>query len=169
MDGYDTSQQSVTITAGQTANLEGNLSAPRAELGINTKPAGLAITIDGKSYGPSPVRATLSTGQHTYMVVQPDGKSYENTVNLRSGEIITRTLTFGNAGASGIVEIHTTPPGATVTADGVPVSGQTPNSSRLTVGDHTLKISMPGYKSVEQQVSVSENATATVNVSLTSQ
>ena len=169
MDGYDSSQQSVTIAAGQTASLEGNLSAPRAELGIHTNPSGLEVLIDGKSYGPSPVQATLNAGQHTYAVVQPSGTPYQNTVNLKSGEIVTKTLTLSVVGSTGIVEIHTTPPGATVTADGAPVGGQTPNSCRLSVGNHTLVISLAGFKPVQQQVTVSENATATVNVSLTSQ
>jgi hypothetical protein len=169
MEGYDSSQQSVTIAAGQTANLEGNLSAPRAELGIHTNPSGLEVLIDGKSYGPSPVQATLNAGQHTYAVVQPSGTPYQNTVNLKSGEIVTKTLTLSVVGSTGIVEIHTTPPGATVTADGAPVNGQTPNSCRLSVGNHTLVISLAGFKPVQQQVTVSENATATVNVSLTSQ
>ena len=169
MDGYESFQQSVTIPAGQSASVEGNLSAPSAEFSINTKPAGVEVFIDGKSYGPSPVRATLPPGQHTYKVIQPGGTPYENTINLKSGNIITKTLTLGVVASSGVVEIHTTPPGATVTADGAPVTGQTPTSCRLTVGSHTLVISLPGFGQVEQQVTVSENTTATVNVNLTRQ
>ncbi len=169
MDGYESFQQSVNIPAGQSASVEGNLSAPSAEFTINTKPAGVEVFIDGKSYGPSPVRADLPPGLHSYKVIQPGGTPYENTVNLKSGNIITKTLTLGVVASNGVVEIHTTPPGATVTADGAPVSGQTPTSCRLTVGNHTLVISLPGFRQVEQQVTVSENATATVNVTLTSQ
>jgi len=169
MNGYDSSEQTVTVTAGQTTNLAGTLSAPRAELGINTKPPGLTVMIDGKSYGPSPVRTTVPAGQHIYLVVQPDGTPYQNTVTLKSGEIITRTLTFTDAASSGVVEVRTTPPGATVTADGSPVGGQTPTSCRLSVGNHTLVISLSGYKPVQQQVTVSQNVTSTVNVSLASQ
>jgi len=168
-DGYESSQQSVTVAAGQTTNVAGNLSAPRAELGVNTKPPGIEVIIDGKSYGPSPVRTTLAAGQHTYAVVQPGGTPYQNTVNLKSGEIITKTLTLGVVPSNGIVEVHTTPPGATVVADGSPIGGQTPTSCRLSVGSHTLVISLPGFRPSQQQVTVSENATSTVNVNLVSQ
>jgi serine/threonine-protein kinase len=168
-DGYDTFQQSVTITAGQAASVQGYLSAPRAELDINTSPAGLEVTIDGKSYGPSPIRSTLVPGPHTYTIARPTGSPYQSSVTLKSGDIITKTVTIGAVPSNGIVEVHTTPAGATVTADGAPVNGQTPTSCRLAVGNHTLVISLPGYKPVEQQVTVSENATATVNVNLTSQ
>jgi serine/threonine protein kinase len=169
IDGYESFQQSVSIPAGQSASVEGNLSAPSAEFTINTKPAGVEVFIDGKSYGPSPVRASLPPGLHTYKVIQPGGTPYENTVNLKSGNIITKTLTLGVVAANGVVEIRTTPPGATVTADGTPVSGQTPISCRLSVGSHTLVISLSGFRQVEQQVTVAENATANVNVTLTSQ
>ena len=168
-DGYESSQQSVTVAAGQTANMTANLSAPRAEFGVNTKPPGIEVFIDGKSYGPSPIRTTLAAGQHTYSVVQPGGTPYQNTVNLRSGDIITKTLTLGVVQSNGIVEVHTTPPGATVVADGSPVGGQTPTSCRLSVGSHTLVISLPGFRPSQQQVTVSENATSTVNVNLVSQ
>jgi hypothetical protein len=168
-DGYESFQQSVTVAAGQTANLTGNLSAPRAEFAVNTKPPGIEVFIDGKSYGPSPIRTTLAAGQHTYSVVQPGGTPYQNTVNLKTGEIITKTLTLGVVQSNGILEVHTTPPGATVVADGSPVGGQTPTSCRLSVGSHTLVISLPGFRPSQQQVTVSENATSTVNVNLVSQ
>jgi hypothetical protein len=169
MDGYENSQQSVTVTGGQTTNVVGNLSAPSAEFDVNTKPPGVEVLIDGKSYGPSPIRSTLAPGQHTYAVIQPGGALYQNTVNLKSGEIITKTLTLGVVASNGIVEVRTIPPGATVLADGSPVSGQTPTSFRLSVGSHTLVISMSGFRQIQQQVTVSENATSTVNVTLASQ
>ncbi len=168
-DGYDNLQQTVTIVAGQAASVQGDLSAPRAELGINTNPAGLEVLIDGKSYGPSPVRATLNAGQHTYAITQQGGTPYQNSVNLKSGQIVTKTLTMGVVASNGIVEVHSTPSGATVTADGTAINGQTPTSCRLSVGNHTLVISLPGYKPAQQQVTVSENATATVNVTLSNQ
>ena len=168
MDGYDSSEQSVTVESGQTVNLVGNLSAPRAEFDITTKPPGVEILIDGKSYGPSPVHATLAPGDHTYTVKQAGAVPYENRVTLKSGEIISKTITLGVAIATGIVEVRTIPPGATVTADGALVGGQTPTSFRLSPGTHKLVISLSGYPPIRRQVAVSENATTPVNVTLTS-
>ena len=76
MDGYDNFQQSVTIAGGQTSNVAGNLSSPRAEVDIITVPPGVEVLIDGKSYGPSPVRATLAPGNHTYTVKLPGMAPY---------------------------------------------------------------------------------------------
>lgn len=169
MDGYDTYQQSVTVEGGQVANLEANLSSPKAELDIATKPPGLEILIDGKSYGLSPVSALLAPGIHTYTVKPPGAEPYEKSIKLRSGDLVSKTVTLGTTEATGIVELRSTPTGATVTADGAPVGGQTPTSFRLSVGTHMLVISLSGYQSSQRQVTVAENATTTINVNLTSQ
>jgi hypothetical protein len=127
------------------------------------------VLIDGKPYGPSPVHATLAPGNHTYTVKQAGAAPYENTVTLKSGEIISKTITLGAAISTGIVEVRTVPPGATVTADGALVGGQTPTSFRLSVGTHALVISLSGYSPIQRQVTASDNETTAVNVSLTSQ
>jgi len=169
MNGYEDFHQSVTIAGGQTSNVMAGLSSPSAELGIVTVPAGLEVLIDGKSYGPSPVRATLPPGNHTYTVKQPGAEPLEKTVTLKSSGIVTKTVTFGTTVKTGIAEVRSIPTGASVLADGAPVGGQTPTSFRLSVGTHTLVISLSGYRPIQRQITVSENETAPVNVTLTSQ
>jgi predicted Ser/Thr protein kinase len=168
MDGYDNFTQSVTVASGQTITVVGNLSAPRAELDIVTIPKGFEVIIDGKSYGLSPVSALLPIGNHTYAVKQPGSEPEDTVYKLTSG-IHKITVTLGEAMATGIVEVRTTPPGATVTADGARISGQTPASFRLAVGTHTLVISMAGYLPQQQQITVSQNATTPVSVQLNTQ
>jgi serine/threonine-protein kinase len=94
MDGYENFQQSVTIGGGETAHVEGNLSAARAEIDIVTEPAGVEVLIDGKSYGPSPVRAILPPGNHTYTVKPAGAAPIEKTFSIKSGEILTKTLSW---------------------------------------------------------------------------
>jgi serine/threonine-protein kinase len=168
-DGYESIQQSVTVEGGKTSSVTGSLSAPSAELDILTKPAGAEILIDGKSYGPSPVRLTLAPGNHTYTAKLPGAAPYEKTVTLQSGSITTKTINFSEHVTTGIVEVRTIPPGATVLADGAPVGGLTPTSFRLPVGSHVLVISVSGYRPIQRQVTVSENETIPVNVNLASQ
>jgi serine/threonine protein kinase len=168
MDGYESFQQSVTIEGGQTITVTANLSSPRGEIDVVTVPPGVEVLIDGKSYGQSPVSATLPAGNHTYTVKQPGMAPYEKAFTLKSAQILTVKLTLSTVVTTGIVEVRTIPPGATVLADGSPVSGQTPTSFRLSVGTHTLVISLSGHPPVRRQVTVSENATTPVNVDLTS-
>jgi len=166
-DGYDNYQQSVTVEGGQVAKVEANLSSPKAEFDIATKPPGLEILIDGKSYGLSPVSAILDPGIHTYTVKRPGAEPYEKSVKLQAGSLVSKTVTLAAAEATGIVELRSTPAGATVTADGAPAGGQTPTSFRLGVGTHMLVIALSGYQSSQRQVTVTENETTTINVDLT--
>ncbi|MFZ0959765.1 MAG: PEGA domain-containing protein [Terriglobia bacterium] len=169
MDGYDNFQQSVAIEGGKTSNVTGSLSSPRAEFGVITKPPGLEVFIDGKSHGPSPVSATLAPGKHSYTVKQPGGAPYESTVTLKGGDLITRTITLGRVATTGIVEVRSIPPGATVLADNSPMAGQTPTSFRLPVGPHTLTISLSGCRPIQRSITVSQNDTIPVNVPLSCQ
>jgi serine/threonine protein kinase len=167
--GYEDFQQSVTIEGGQTSSVMGNLSTPIGEIDITTTPSGVEVLIDGKSYGPSPVRTTVAAGEHTYTVKRPGVEPYESRFNMLSGGIVTKMVNLGGAVTTGIVEVRTIPPGATVQADGSLVGGLTPTSFRLSPGSHTLVISLTGYPPTRRQVTVSENATIPVNINLTSQ
>jgi hypothetical protein len=51
------------------------------------------------------------------------------------------------------VRVTTTPPGATLSVDGVPL-GQTPWEGQIDPGDHTLRASLEGRAPVEQQVQI---------------
>ena len=94
MDGYDNSQQSVTIEAGKTASISATLTTPTAELDVITNPAGVEILVDGKSYGPSPVHATLPPGDHTYTIKWAGIAPTESKVTLAGGQIATKTLSL---------------------------------------------------------------------------
>ena len=169
MDGYANYQQTVTIVAGNTSNLVAVLSPPRGEFAVETDPPGVEILIDGKSYGPSPVHATLDPGNHTFEVKQQGVAPYGNTFSIKSGEVLIKKLILGAPAGTGTVQVRTIPPGATVEADGAVVGGFTPTSFRLSVGSHTLNISLSGYQSAEQQVAVSASEPTPVDVILSAE
>jgi hypothetical protein len=169
LDGYASYQQTVTVASGQTANVVANLSPRRAEFGVETDPPGVEILIDGKSYGPSPVHATLDPGNHTYVVKQQGVAPYENTFSIKSGEVVAKKLILGDPSGTGLVQVKTIPDGATVEADEAVVGEPTPTSFRLPVGSHTLTISLAGYEPVQQQVTVSASASTPVNVTLSNE
>jgi hypothetical protein len=165
-NGYDDANRSVSVEGGRTLSLSVELSTPRGEINIITVPAGFEILIDGQSYGPSPVRATLAAGPHKYTVKGPDGSPYEYSFDLKSGSSLTKTVKFSGgatAAPTGTVAVKTIPPGATVLADGAPVGGQTPTSFRLSAGRHTLTISLAGYRAIRREVDVPPDGLAEVN------
>jgi predicted Ser/Thr protein kinase len=170
-EGYSDVQRSITVEGGRTATLNASLSVPSGEINVATKPTGLEVLIDGQSVGRSPVRQTLTVGQHTYTIKCPEGP-YERTFEMKEGALGTKTVTCGATAAvapTGIVEVRTIPPGATVYADGRAIGGTTPTNFRLAAGRHTVTISLSGYPPLQREVDVPADGSVAVNERLARQ
>jgi serine/threonine protein kinase len=165
-EGYDDYQQSVTIEGGKTATVNARFSVASGEVVVMTTPPGLEVLIDGKSAGPSPARAAVVAGSHSYSVTRAGWPPYEGTVMVESGrmKVVKVTLSVGAEDATGIVSVKTIPSGATVMADGNRIESQTPTSFRLTAGRHTLVISLSGFRPVRQVVDVKADGNVEVDV-----
>jgi hypothetical protein len=91
-EGYDDFRQRVTVERGQTTNLDAVLATPSGEVNIMTTPPGIEVAIDGRVYGPSPVRATLAIGEHSFTLNRPGMESYKSSFTVRSGAILTKKV-----------------------------------------------------------------------------
>jgi hypothetical protein len=116
LSGYQPTEQQVTVSANEPTPVNVNLpacahpAAPapappasppataagqrNAEIRIETTPPGIEVLIDGKSYGPSPVKATLPPGDHTYTLKPPGMAPFQKTFTVKSGEIVVKKLTL---------------------------------------------------------------------------
>jgi len=105
-DGYSATSRRVSIEAGRTSTAKMELAyyAPpppppkeaEPETGIiliNTTPSGLQVSIDDKPQGASPVKATLSPGDHTVTVSCPEGPSPPRTFKVKAGALASLTMT----------------------------------------------------------------------------
>jgi serine/threonine-protein kinase len=167
-EGYDDYQQSVTIEGGKTRSLNAHLSVGSGEVEVVTKPPGLEVFIDGKSRGLSPVRAAVDAGSHSLSVTRSGWKPYEGTVTVTSGQVklVTVTMSVGSEAATGVVNVKTIPPDATVTADGNRIPSQTPASFSLPAGRHTLVISLSGYRPQQRVIEVKAGEPVEVDVAM---
>jgi predicted Ser/Thr protein kinase len=167
-DGYDDYARSLTIEGGKTQSINANLTVPTGEVVIMTTPPGLEVSIDGKLLGPSPAREVVVAGKHTYTVRQAGWEPYEGAFAAKGGMLTTvKVPPFGGeAVGTGIVDVKTIPPGASIMADGRPIEGQTPTSFSLPVGEHTLYITLSGYHPVRQIVEVKASGTPPVQVTM---
>jgi len=91
-DGYETGFGNFQVQAGGSASADLQLSQPSGVLEFVTSPPGAEVTIDGKSYGSSPARATLILGKHSYKVTL-GSKTVEGTVEVR-GDFTQKEVTF---------------------------------------------------------------------------
>jgi predicted Ser/Thr protein kinase len=170
-EGYGDAQRSVTIGGGRASTIDAVLTMPGGEISITTNPAGLEVVIDGRSFGRSPIQAVVGVGQHTYVIKCPE-ESYERSFTMKDGGLVSKTFTCGLTAApvsTGIVEVRTIPPGATVYADGKSVQGTTPTNFRLPAGRHTLTISLSGYPPLQKEVDVPPDGSIAVNERLARQ
>jgi hypothetical protein len=163
-EGYDDYQQSVTLEGGKPFRVNARLSVPSGELEVVTAQPGLEVLIDGKSIGLSPARAAVVAGKHSYSVMRGGVSLYEGTVTVESGGIKLVRVPSSVGEATGIVNVKTIPSGATVSADGNQIESQTPTSFRLTAGQHTLVISLFGFRPVRRVIEVKADGNVEVDV-----
>ena len=170
-DGYNSAQRSITVEPGKASNISVELTVPAGEINIETTPSGIETLIDGQLVGKTPVQKSVGVGKHNFTLRVPGMDPYTSSFEIRyDGYIVTKKITLSGAAAStGIVEVRTTPAGATVVADGKPLDGTTPTSFRLPPGRHLLKISLDGYRPLIRDVEVTVDGTAPVNERLTPQ
>jgi serine/threonine-protein kinase len=167
-EGYSDAQESVTVEGGRTAAVRPTLTVPSGEINIVTNPPGIEVFIDGQAVGLSPARKTLGVGQHTYALRQAGKEIYSSAFEIKhDGQMLTRKVGLGGGPAvpTGIVEVRTIPPGATVyaDADGKAVGGTTPTSLRLSAGRHTLTLSLSGYRPLQKEVDLPADGSIVIN------
>ena len=165
-EGYSDAQESVTVEGGRTATVRPTLTVPSGEISIETNPPGIEVFIDGQAVGLSPARKTLGVGQHTYALRQAGKDIFSSAFEIKhDGQMLTRKVGLGGGPAvpTGIVEVRTIPPGATVYADGKAVGGTTPTSLRLSAGRHTLTLSLSGYRPLQKEVDLPADGSIVIN------
>jgi len=170
--GYKEAQQNVRLEAGGEVSVNATLNPPRGEIDISTSPPGAEVLIDGKSYGPGPVRAEVDVGQHSFLVKQAGRESVAGKLMVQDQAVVQRTIDLpleAPTPPTMNVAVTTSPPMATVYADGAPMGGKTPTSFHLLPGHHTLIIFAAGYRPVRREIDVPEDGALTVSATLPGQ
>jgi hypothetical protein len=168
-DGYNSAQRIVTIEPGRAANLNVELTMPTGEINIETVPAGIETAIDGQPVGKTPIQKPVGLGRHTFTLKAPGMEPYTSSFEIKyDGYIVTKRINLGGAAVAptGVVEVRTTPPGATILVNGTPAGGATPTSFRVNAGRVTLTISLAGHQTVQKDVDVPADGTVTVHEKL---
>ena len=170
--GYGDLHQTVTVEAGGTTSLNATLTIPQGEVDISTNPPGAEVLLDGKSYGPGPVRATVVSGQHTFLVRQAGREPVEGKVVVQDQAVVQQSVDLPVKRVTVPemnIAVTTNPASATVYLDGAPMSGKTPISFHLSPGHHLLIIFAAGYRPVRREIDVPPDRTFAVNETLSAQ
>lgn len=161
--GFQTGEKKVAITAGGSQIVKFDLNAEAAgDQGtlkvVSTVPEA-EVFIDGAAVGKVPQEKKVSAGEHPVVVRLPGFKQFEQKVRVEAGQAITVSADLK---AVGRLRILSTPSGATVLVNGLPV-GKTPYDSEVEVGETVVRIESAGFQSFEQTLAIEGGKTQTLS------
>ena len=142
-----------TITVTEPTGIE-TLYAFAATSPIPSFPTSFSVAFPVLSYNPIGFRDTVLASLQTQF---PSGEWAYDTVSFTVEE---------PAPTTGIVQVTSSPSGATVIIDGSPV-GTTPGSATLAAGIHTIQFTRSGYVPETRTIQVIAGQTSSVSVVLT--
>ncbi|HSK04686.1 MAG TPA: PEGA domain-containing protein [Kofleriaceae bacterium] len=159
--GFQTGEKKVTVRAGQSEIVKFDLN-PSADQGtikiVSTVPEA-EVFIDGAAVGKVPQEKLISVGEHPVVVRLPGFKQFEQVVRVEAGQTITVSADLK---AVGRLRILSTPPGASVLINGIPV-GKTPFDDEIEVGDSVIRLEYPGFQAFEQTLAIEGGKTQTMS------
>ena len=162
--GKETGERHVQVQAGQSQtvkfDLNDDMSGDMGKLKIvSTVPEAL-VFVDGAALGKVPQEKKVSAGVHP-VVVRLDGyKQFEQKVRVDAGQTVT---VQADLKAVGRLRVLTTPSGATVFINGIPV-GKTPLPDlEVETGDTVMRAELAGFQPWEETITVEGGKTRTMS------
>ena len=160
---YAPASQSVTVTDGMTASVNVTLEARFAHVTINSLP-GAAIKVNGAEVGSGSYSNNMAEGIYDIEASLAGHRPVTKQIEVIVG--VPQTIELRPTPIYGMLDVNSNPMGANITINGKSY-GDTPTSiENLLVGDYDVVLTKPGYASVSQRVTVSENASASVDVKM---
>jgi hypothetical protein len=133
---------------------------------VETRPVGIAVTIDGMPRGVTPLTLDLPAGDHVVELVT-ETEHRKIPVTIRAGSDSSQFLEMGGTASATTTElrIRTEPLGAAVTVDGGYVGRSPVSVADLTPGPHTVELKHEAGSATEQ-VLIEAGKTASLFVPL---
>jgi hypothetical protein len=156
-ENYVTQSGQVTISKAERSTVNVMLTRAMGFITINYQPEGADIYIDDKLMGKTPLRVRLESGEHS-LTLKKDLYTDENQ-NIK----ITQDCDIQLSGElkkipSGFVKVRTNARGASIYIDDKLV-GKTRGVFEVLTGNHTVRVSKPGWIEKSEQVMVKAGQT----------
>ena len=158
MDGYETSETTVYVTAGSTKNVYLTLVSP-GSVSVESSPGDAYVYVNGNLVGKTPYVVTgLSSGDHEFMVTMNGYYNWKKTVNVVEGEQISLYAVLQSIDRTQEILVTSNPSGAKIYLDGV-YQGETMVSQAfpitgVSVGIHSVVLQLDGYPDYSTSVSI---------------
>jgi len=132
---------------------------------VTSDPSEASISLDGIYKGKTPITIDkVKEGSHIIKITKNRYEDYNVLVTVTAGE--TETVNANLVKQPGAIYVSSDPSEASISLDKV-YKGRTPMTiSKVSAGSHEIKITKPGYKDYNVQVTVTGGETETVNAKL---
>lgn len=158
--GFNTFEQEVTVTAGQTTSVRAHVTAPPLPVSITvTGASGATVVMDGSEPHQVPfVASDVAAGAHS-VIVRATGYddvtfTCNNTAGTEDAQDCSREIAMSAQAVSLHVTLqHDVEGGATVLVDDHEV-GQAPYEGRIAVGNHVIQVTAIGHATYRRQLEV---------------
>ena len=183
--GFVTDSRTVEVSAGNQAIVAASLrpAVAPSHIEVISEPGGANIFIDGKPTGKqTPALIEVPKGDHTVVLRKLGYVDASTTTKVAEGETahISQPLKGGSGGGNpfgklfgggipegmGALQVKTRPKGATVTVNGEAAPKTTPFKIVVDPGTYKVVISMDGYSSQTQSITVEKGKTVNVELDL---
>ena len=152
MEGYTRRDISWKVLNGRPIMITVPMMNNIGTLIVTSEPDTVEVEIDGRPYGYTPFQDYLEQGQHKVCLIQNGYKTYEKLVTVKRDE--TTKVDVQMEMLPGSISLESVPSGAALFINGVDY-GSTPfKRDVFDPGEYTVRLSMSGYDSLEQTVTV---------------
>jgi len=129
-------------------------AAAKGRLQLQSLTTGAKVLVDGKPKGYLPLKAPLllPAGAHKLKVSKAGYMSYEESIRIVPGKTLRREVML--LAYAGVLRLSSSPSGAEVWIDNGKVGSTPLREFELLVGEHTLRVSLPGYAPFEKELTV---------------
>ncbi len=167
-DHYDPYVRKVDMREELTTRVEAQLVAGRGTIEFSVQPAGATVEVDGNVVGPAPIRIRdLAQGNHRWRISADGHEAVRQTFSFTTGENLVFEVELRES--AGLLEVNSTPEGATVWLDGETV-GVTPiELEGIELGEHRVRLHLDGYADVFRPVDTSDGTKGELAANLTDQ
>lgn len=134
-------------------------------LQIGSNPSGATIYVDGNLSGKTPARVPVSPGSHEVRIGLEGYQDWAEMVQVPGNKVVPLKAQLNALAKFGFLQVVSDPAGASVFIDGQ-LQGQTPARIQVPLGEHSLRLTLPGYRDWQNYVQMKEQSDYPVDVRL---
>lgn len=162
-DMYETTTQHVTVEAGEAKHVTVYMNPTFAQVTVTSEPAA-DIYVNGQLKSNSTWQGRLNPGVYTFEARLEKYTTATEQQTVIVGHPLNVNLT--PTPKTGSLKIITTPYNATIKIDGKDVGKSPITIKNKLIGDYSVELSLQGYATSNQKVTITQGETAEINIKL---